>query len=869
MTPARPHPEATWQRGNHGIGHINTHGDVVTSSLPTAASFDQARWLSPTDAYAHFIISPGGHVEARMTGPMTTTEFYRVLQHAHHDIAPKWTRMKSVPTWGDQAPLWEEGDDQGEQMRMANLEWEDDKYPRTEEDYQRLFQWAAQEAGKRNHSLGEWHRPYGTGGEAKCSECGQGVNADFSDEGEPVWVGNAVSWPCGQTKMMQPGYNDVPETPYHVHLDPMERQFAAPPKREASMRYLYHVRPSHSRDRVQNEGLLSYALAHPGEEPAYQQRIPDRTNPHGPGMSANDMVWTWDNPESAWNYAMPGDDIWRVDARGTDWHKLPIHQNVARGEGVFVPNRIHPSRLTLLHPNFTDADAIGQPPSWVKPEVRPNDWDEQGPPAHWNPYGTAPITEQYTSPLLRGLLSKWDSVLGKWDDVLPGPEFEEGEPQLQTCPACQWVGVPHLGVCPHCGHEYSPLTNAWSEHQSHQDDEDEPRPAHEEWMDTYGRGYTGEEPPRDPAWQEHLTTFSPGDRLLHQPHVEGDDGGTVPHGEAYPVIYQRPDPNYAGAHYVHNPASGETEWAFHSHLMPYGDIHTLPEHHGNEQDTMLGTCGACGGKGTIMGDTCPRCKGSGWSTPDTLPEHWANDEWSEWSPGETTSLDIACPKCGGVMNSFSDSDKPYESYGWACQSCHYILNGDGDETYNYRQHNLSPVEQGALGPRHYGGWSDALYRLKPHTCACGGAATGELTLSDGRFIPVCAKHRSPSTKQLAAMMPHATERSMFRAPNTRSPQLASDLTNPTVEPASDEPLAPHALELRDYLRGPAKSPQADEGADPSYDEANPSTPDPLPGALSASVGSRRGAGRPSQTRAQNALQRLKLVGPLDGNVRRP
>src|SRR4051812_35804407 len=91
---ARPHPRARWTRGQHGIGHIDTHGDVSTAGVPGPPTLDQARMAPPRDAYAHFCIPPGGHVHARMTGPMATTEFYRLLQQAHRDIAPAWTRQE-------------------------------------------------------------------------------------------------------------------------------------------------------------------------------------------------------------------------------------------------------------------------------------------------------------------------------------------------------------------------------------------------------------------------------------------------------------------------------------------------------------------------------------------------------------------------------------------------------------------------------------------------------------------------------------------------------------------------------------------------------------------------------------------------------
>jgi uncharacterized protein YozE (UPF0346 family) len=452
-------------------------------SMPDAPTLAHAREAAPGNAYSHFTITPGGHVDARMTGPMSSTEFYRLLQQAHPDIAPKWTQgdvpqwedtspprtaakyecprchelaysmailnkcpncgyrlpndgtlTPSYESWGEQAPManditwthepqewppeiaqqrqgaWEDEPEPDEEFDRArrdmarddlqeslkpvhdkmqeimrtrgmgepdweplravippshmdswmfmgygqhgeraykhsdtrkylslipreemlahpelgpylpehpkrdgtprdyalpgqpyialvphgynnphsavpqklvphplegavdrayedidqlggthpfrdppdtprpreasgNLGWEDDKFPRHEEDYDRLFEWAEQEARKRNHTLTHWDRPYGTGGSAKCVECGAGVDVDFSEDGEPVWVGNAVSWPCGQNKMMQPGYNDVPETPGHVHLDPMERQFAAPPHTGAVWQEATHYNP--------------------------------------------------------------------------------------------------------------------------------------------------------------------------------------------------------------------------------------------------------------------------------------------------------------------------------------------------------------------------------------------------------------------------------------------------------------------------------------------------------------------------------------------------------------------------------------------------------------------------------------------------
>jgi 2'-5' RNA ligase len=127
------------------------------------------------------------------------------------------------------------------------------------------------------------------------------------------------------------------------------------------------------------------------------------------------------------------------------------------------------------------------------------------------------------------------------------------------------------------------ITSVWK--NSDESEEPElPASGADQWNEKFLPGYTGEEPPYDPEWEAHLKTFSPGDRLLHQPRTEEDD----PIGEAYPVIYKSPDQNYLGAHWVHNPASGQTEWTFRNSLMPYGDINDLPTYQGNYETDPSG-----------------------------------------------------------------------------------------------------------------------------------------------------------------------------------------------------------------------------------------------------------------------------------------
>jgi hypothetical protein len=120
--PAHPHPRARWTRGNDGHGFIDTNGNVVTFNVPERVSPEEAEMNCPPDAYAHFTITPGGHVDAHTNGRMTMTEFYRLFDQAHPGEIPHWTRQAANPEdMGDDETTGGTTDSNGHQWPTYSL----------------------------------------------------------------------------------------------------------------------------------------------------------------------------------------------------------------------------------------------------------------------------------------------------------------------------------------------------------------------------------------------------------------------------------------------------------------------------------------------------------------------------------------------------------------------------------------------------------------------------------------------------------------------------------------------------------------------------------------------------------------------------
>lgn len=105
-----------------------------------------------------------------------------------------------------------------------------------------------------------------------------------------------------------------------------------------------------------------------------------------------------------------------------------------------------------------------------------------------------------------------------------------------------------------------------------------PQPSWKQWHQEVGRGYTQEDADymEPPEWQAHYNFATPGDRMLMQHTVEGEDEHgnykSVPHPTKPPeeVIYKRADPNYLGAHHVMG-KDGRDYWTFKDSLTPLTD----------------------------------------------------------------------------------------------------------------------------------------------------------------------------------------------------------------------------------------------------------------------------------------------------------
>jgi 8-oxo-dGTP diphosphatase len=87
------HPQALWTKGHHGQGYLDNNGRVVSwpCEQQPLNNLEPGR-DTPNDVYATFRLSPGGHATPNLHGPMRINEFYRLLQHAHPEAAPHWTR---------------------------------------------------------------------------------------------------------------------------------------------------------------------------------------------------------------------------------------------------------------------------------------------------------------------------------------------------------------------------------------------------------------------------------------------------------------------------------------------------------------------------------------------------------------------------------------------------------------------------------------------------------------------------------------------------------------------------------------------------------------------------------------------------------
>lgn len=113
---------------------------------------------------------------------------------------------------------------------------------------------------------------------------------------------------------------------------------------------------------------------------------------------------------------------------------------------------------------------------------------------------------------------------------------------------------------------------------------------------------------------------------------------------------------------------------------------------------------------------------------------------------------------------------PYDGVGYYNGSNVYWFTGntpkDMDAAKRAVEAEVGPVGMGSEEGWHFGGigLGDLLYRLKPHTCPCGRGAVGEIVLTNGQHVPVCAQHRQPTPEVLKTLLlPGAQDRSMFRA----------------------------------------------------------------------------------------------------------
>jgi Zn ribbon nucleic-acid-binding protein len=602
---ARPHPQARWTRGEHGIGHIDVHGDVSTTNVPEAQTFDHARWSAPHDAYAHFLITPGGHVDARMTGPMATTEFYRLLQQAHPDIAPKWTRTDSIPRWEPDLGAGHEGDSTLDNLRDSALSWRHDD---GEHDDSHGLGPRGLGSGERQVrdsvrwlSSGDHVRPQDGRREGRLPSLPHGQHR-LAAHPEVSWVAaNHPDWshagfnanrhpvyewadPAGNIHTVtgfigQGGHNKAPiqrigpklrtlfgrcqgGTCSHVFTEPpveaapagfvlpQSEHVPLPPGSPVLYQGQQHTTLGHPEP---IEGVHYYDLLHP-ETGAREDTIPHREiTPlghfarriagiyHEPGQWARGLVTpqgevhTWPEDEATHNSYICN-VLGDLSAYGYD--KFSINPD-GRVHGISDPAHHELVERALKRPIVAGTEH----------------WDDE------------------------------DSVCGGTGNHPDGGSCDECEDRLEAqmnerrCPECYSPNtVDHVdehaqlsnSECLNCGHDWYDQ-HGWDDHVNDQSDAVKQTPAYQQWAETHLPGYTGEEPPHSFEWEEHLHRFEPGQRLLLQEH---DEGG--PRGEPHEVVYRSPDPNYLGAHYVHDPTLSYSPWVMHNWLTPLDDLNDLP-----------------------------------------------------------------------------------------------------------------------------------------------------------------------------------------------------------------------------------------------------------------------------------------------------
>jgi ssDNA-binding Zn-finger/Zn-ribbon topoisomerase 1 len=767
--PATPHPRARWTRDNHGHGFIDSNGNVVTFNVPELVTDEEAEMNCPRDAYAHFTISPGGHVNTHLNGRLTMTQFYHLFEQAHPGVIPHWTKTATYKCPECHTPMvaYTIGGGWDAQMYQCPA----CHYVTDEAD--------AQEHERSNSVVpAEWQR--------------DPLQEAYERPSGLAWGDPRNSRTAGVPEEM--GDDDTTGG----HLDGNGYNW-----------------PSYQLCRVcRGEG--AYANDQTGYPPRTQSLDPDGT----PGHCHNNNCPTYDWHAHGYTNGKPQWALDRdADPLKAQWDDSPSHSG---NEDPLWNDFWRGSRRQVV--------SVPAPEEWWQDRYQHPEYPKT------LYHGTT--IDRLPNIMRRGLLP--------WDQV--GTRYEQGKSFLTPRP-----GHVYLAEDEDIAKSHSSMHSRSAEDRAilHID----PRFLRAENIN-----------PDEDAWFHN----TPGNRY-------NEDTPEYQSWNALPTVYN----NYGG------------EWGF-----GVGTLGEQAERIGLGDDPMHTRMGiesenTIAHRGPIPPEAITPYTLQGWhpnGAPKWLPwngeahfsNHGPSDSWWEPFLPSTDALGPkrGCPKCNTPMD-LSMSD---DSYGFNCPKCHYALNGDGDEVYNYPQHqlhseprlrkvddlDLGPVRQGAQETKcqtpgaiydtHINDKGVSVKVDLPLDLSEDEAELLEANLHNAVEL-VLAPHSKKGAWEPVRMGPsfHDVEPKIEECPNCHwcgihhgtcsqcgyehisdedtwdwandgkplpPPHFANDGWSPP--PVHEE--APLALELYHWLKG-----QGREGdpADPrSLDETSIPTPDPLPGAYS-------------------------------------